>query len=78
MYSLTQRSNKLLTSFLTAPTTTLKIKREVLHEMLSICTSRTPLEHINGNVYVQIDEVSMGSCLGPTFAEYYMCEKKTL
>ena len=49
-------------------------KKEVLQEILTICTSLTPFEHINGDMYVQIDGFSMGSCLGPTFADYYMCE----
>ena len=29
--------------------------------------------HVNGDLYIQIDGVSMGTCLGPTFAEFYMC-----
>ena len=41
--------------------------------MLLICTTETPFKHVNGDLYIQIDGVSMGSCLGPTFAEFYMC-----
>lgn len=51
-----------------------KIDRETLRALLTVCTTKTPFKHINGELYVQIDGVSMGSPLGPTFAEYYMCE----
>ena len=51
-----------------------RLPQEILREMLLICTTSTPFHHINGDLYVQIEGVSMGSCLGPTFAEYYMCE----
>ena len=41
--------------------------------MLLICTTETPFKRVNGDLYIQIDGISMGSCLGPTFAELYMC-----
>ena len=51
-----------------------KIERDVLKELLILCTTRTPFTHVNGDLYEQCDGVSMGSCLGPTFAEFYMCD----
>ena len=50
-----------------------KISRETLRALLEICTTKTPFRHPNGDLYVQVDGVSMGSCLGPTFADFYMC-----
>ena len=32
---------------------------------------KIPFRHVDGTLYVQHDGVSMGSCLGPTFAEFY-------
>ena len=40
-------------------------------KLLSICTTSTPFE-CNGTIYKQIDGVSMGSPLGPTYADFYM------
>ena len=42
----------------------------VLEELLIICTT-TPFQ-FRGETYVQIDGVSKGSSLGPTFADFYM------
>ena len=50
-----------------------KIDRDTLRKHLLLCTTRTPFKHINGDIYLQRDGVSMGSCLGPTFADFYMC-----
>ena len=47
------------------------IQKQVLEQLLHICTSETPFKH-NGQVYKQINGVSMGSPLGPTFADFYM------
>lgn len=44
---------------------------EVLRKLLKICTTETPFQ-FNGTSYVQVDGVSMGSPLGPTFADFYM------
>ena len=44
----------------------------VLQELLIICTTETPVQ-FRGETYVQIDGVSMGFPLGPTFAaDFYM------
>lgn len=44
-----------------------------LEELLTICTTKTPFRNIDGQLYVQREGVSMGSALGPTFADFYMC-----
>lgn len=49
-----------------------KIPRNILREMLVVCTTETPFRNINGDVYLQNDGVSMGSPLGPLFANFYM------
>ena len=49
------------------------IPQETLRQLLIISTTKTPFRHINGDLYIQIEGVSMGSCLGPTFANFYMC-----
>ena len=36
------------------------------------CTTQVPFTDHKGEIYTQINGVSMGSPLGPTFAEYYM------
>ena len=50
-----------------------KVSKSNLEKMLLICTTKTPFKTPNDQMYVQIDGVSMGSCLGPTFANFYMC-----
>ena len=47
------------------------LDRSMLNELLTICTTQTPFE-FDGSVYIQKNGVSMGSPLGPTFAEFYM------
>ena len=42
-----------------------------LKTLLQVCTQETPFNHKNQQ-YLQIDGVSMGSPLGPTFADFYM------
>ena len=42
------------------------IYKDLLKELLTICTTCTPFEFDN-EIYKQINEVSMGSPLGPTF-----------
>jgi hypothetical protein len=50
------------------------IPKEVLKELLTICTTEAPFRDPEGNMYIQIDGVSMGSPLGPTFANFFMAE----
>ena len=52
---------------------TIYVPEETLRKMLEICTTKTPFRNTNGNIYVQTEGVSMGNPLGPTFANFYMC-----
>ena len=49
------------------------IPPSTLEELLIICTTKTPFRNVNGDLYIQCEGVSMGSALGPTFADFYMC-----
>lgn len=49
---------------------------DTLKELLLICTTETPFE-FDGQAYLQCDGVSMGSPLGPTFADFYMANIET-
>lgn len=53
--------------------------RKQFRELLSLATKECYFI-FNGNLYKQIDGVSMGSCLGPTLANAFMCymERKWL
>jgi hypothetical protein len=55
------------------------IDKEILKELLIICTTQTPFR-FNGNLYLQKEGVSMGSPLGCIFSDFYMVsvEKKVL
>ena len=44
-----------------------------MKELLLICTIKSPFKGVDGNIYLQKDGVMMGSPLGPTFANFYMC-----
>jgi hypothetical protein len=44
-----------------------------LTSLLKLCTTEAPFQHIDGTLYYQKDGIAMGSPLGPTFANYYMC-----
>ena len=50
------------------------IPKNVLLDLLRICTSESPFRTPDNKIYHQINGVAMGSPLGPTFAEFYMCE----
>ena len=45
--------------------------RESLKNLLYICTTKTPFSSPKGDLYQQIDGVSMGTPLGPTLANFY-------
>ena len=51
-----------------------KVKEKHMRELLEMCTMETPFYAPNGQLYQQIDGVSMGSPLGPMFANFYMSE----
>jgi len=48
------------------------IPKEMLRKLLIICTTMTPFRAPNGDLYQQINGVSMGTPLGPTMANFYM------
>jgi hypothetical protein len=50
------------------------IPKKILLDLLRLCTSESPFRTPDNKIYQQINGVSMGSPLGPTFAEFYMCE----
>ena len=50
-----------------------KIKRHEMRELLILCTQGVPFT-FNGETYLQIDGVMMGSPLGALFANIFMCE----
>ena len=45
-----------------------------MKELLVICTTESPFRDPDGNMYIQLDGMSMGSPLGPTFANFFMAE----
>ena len=47
------------------------INQETLRDLLLICTTETPFQ-FQDKVYLQINGNSMGSPLGPTYADFYM------
>ena len=49
------------------------IDRNQLSQLLLACTTKCPFSLINGLLYLQKDGVAMGSSLGVTFANFYMC-----
>ena len=49
-----------------------KIPKEILRQLLELCTKEAPFMCPQGNLYVQTEGVAMGSPLGPTFANFYM------
>ena len=50
------------------------IPKHTLEELLLICTTEVPFRDIDGTMYRQNDGMSMGSPLGPTFANFFMAE----
>ena len=49
------------------------IPEMLMKSLLEICTTKTPFRHLNGDIYIQRDGVSMGNPLGCLFANMYMC-----
>lgn len=50
----------------------LKINPNILKKILLICTTQVPFYDYLNNIYLQMDGVSMGSVLGPTFRNFYV------
>ena len=57
-----------------------RLPRQILKELLLLCTKEAPFVSPSGQLYKQIDGVAMGSPLGVLFANAYMCsiEEKAL
>jgi hypothetical protein len=49
------------------------ISESSLESLLLLCTTEAPFYHIDGSIYCQKDGLAMGSPLGPTLANFYMC-----
>ena len=49
------------------------ILRSKLTQLLIACTTKCSFTHIDGSIYLQSDGVAMGSPIGVTFANFYMC-----
>ena len=45
-----------------------------LEQLFLICTTETPFQYTNGDMYIQVNGIKMGSPLGPLFANFYMAE----
>ena len=50
------------------------IPKHILEKLLLICTTEVPFRDMDGKMYQQCDGMSMGSPLGPTFANFFMAE----
>ena len=46
----------------------LDVPKNILAKLLRSCTTQAPFKCPDGNLYLQIEGVAMGSPLGPTFA----------
>ena len=46
--------------------------KEILKQLLELCTKKAPFRSPGGGLYLQVEGVAMGSPLGPTFANFYM------
>ncbi|XP_076029861.1 uncharacterized protein LOC143018389 [Oratosquilla oratoria] len=57
-----------------------KIPEYILKKLLLACTTEVPFTDPSGQLYHQVEGVAMGSPLGCTFADFYMChlENKVL
>ena len=49
------------------------IPKTILQKLLLICTTKNPFKTPTNEIYQQCNGVSMGTPLGPTFANFYMC-----
>lgn len=53
--------------------TTFPIDETSLRQLLEACTKEAPFYAPDGNMYLQVDCVAMGSPLGVLFTNFYMC-----
>lgn len=49
------------------------ISEPIMRELLLTCTTKSPFRGLDNRLYRQKEGVIMGSCLGPTYANFYMC-----
>lgn len=54
------------------------IRKDIMKELLLQCTTQTPFRHVDGGIYKQREGVSMGSPLGPLFANFYMANLESV
>jgi hypothetical protein len=50
------------------------IPKAIMEKLLHSCTTESPFRSPDNKLYRQINGVAMGSPLGPSFAEFYMCD----
>lgn len=50
------------------------IPKLILEKLLRCCTTESPFRSPDNKLYYQSNGIAMGSPLGPTFSEYYMCD----
>ena len=48
------------------------IPKYIMKDLLVVCTTENPFMSPSGDIYKQVDGVSMGNPLGPLFANFYM------
>ena len=46
----------------------------MLIKLLPACTTECPFTHIDSSLFIQLDGVAMGSPIGLTFANFYICD----
>ena len=52
------------------------VQPKILEKLLFTCTTKVPFYDPSGNIYIQIDGISMGLPLDPTISEFYMSHIK--
>ena len=55
----------------------INIKKQTIKKLLIDCCTKNAFS-FNNTIYEQIDDISMGSCLGPISANIIMAELKTV
>ena len=57
-------------------TTFMNFKRKEFKDLLELAVKESPFQ-FNNKFYTQVDGVAMGSCLGPTLANTFLCHHET-
>jgi len=58
-------------------TTYMKFNQKLFRELLNLAVKDSPFQ-FNNKFYTQVDGVAMGSCLGPSFANTFLCHHETI